>query len=186
MLDSLIALDTALFRFVNITLANPVFDAVMPFVTNGEHWVIAAVLMAAVLLHAERGRGVWIAVGVAVVFAACDQTSAHLLKPIVARLRPCHVVEGANLLVGCSNAYSFPSAHAANSMGMAVFLTYVFPKWRWVFFGLCGLMSISRVFVGVHYPFDIVGGWVIGVLAGFALIGLVKMYLHRQAAVRDN
>jgi len=180
MLDTLVALDTAIFRFINITLANPVTDAVMPFVTNGEHWVIAVILMAFVLLYTERGKGVWIALGVAIVFAACDQTSAHLMKPMIERIRPCHVVEGAHVLIGCSGAYSFPSAHAANSMGMAVYLTYVYPQWRWIWFSLSGLMSISRVFVGVHYPFDLVGGWIVGAVLALAAIGFMEFYKQRR------
>jgi undecaprenyl-diphosphatase len=180
MLDALVAIDTALFRFINISLANPVTDAVMPFVTNGEHWVIAVILMAGVLLYVERGRGIWIALGVAVVFAACDQASAHLIKPMVERVRPCHVVEGARVLIGCSGAYSFPSAHAANSMGLAVYLTYVFPQWRWIWFSLAGLMSISRVFVGVHYPLDLLGGWFVGAVLALAVIGFKEFYNQRQ------
>lgn len=167
-------LDTALFHFMNVTLANPLFDRVMPFVTNGEHWTLAAILAGLVLLHV-RGRDAWpVLLGAAAVFAACDQTSAHLIKPLIDRVRPCHVVPDVHLLVGCSESRSFPSAHAANWFGTAVFLSWALPRWRGYFFGLCALVSSSRIFVGAHYPFDVLGGFVIGAVASTVVIAIVK------------
>jgi undecaprenyl-diphosphatase len=173
-MDVLLQLDTAVFHFINVTLANPLTDRVMPFVTNGEHWVLAVLLAALVLVHGQGRASVPVLLGVAVVFAACDQTSAHLLKPLVDRVRPCHVVPDVNLLVGCSSSRSFPSAHAANTFGLAVFLSWALPRWRWLFFSLCALVSLSRICVGVHYPSDVLGGFAVGAMASAAVIGLFK------------
>jgi undecaprenyl-diphosphatase len=170
MLKLLLDLDTALFRFFNITLANPVCDRVMPFVTNGEHWLLAIVFAVVILVHAQRMRSVPMLVGVAIVFATCDQVSAHLLKPLFERVRPCHVVDGVHLLVGCSDSASFPSAHAANSFGCAVFLAWALPRWRWTYFALSALVSLSRVCVGAHYPGDLLGGFCVGALAATVVI----------------
>ena len=80
-------------------------------------------------------------------------------------------VEGARALIGCSGAYSFPSAHATNTFGCALWLSYFYPRQGWVFFGLSALVSLSRVFVGVHYPSDVLGGWLLGAIIALAAIG---------------
>jgi len=182
MLTFLADLDTALFRFINITLANPVTDAVMPFVTHREHWLLAVVLAVGILIHSHKLKSVPILLGVAIVFAACDQASAHLIKPLVDRVRPCNVVPDVHLLVGCTEARSFPSAHATNSLGCAVFLAWSVPRWRWVYFALALLVSLSRVFVGVHYPFDVVGGWCLGGLIAAGMINVFKLLHHSGGA----
>jgi len=190
MLEFLAQVDTALFRFINITLANPVTDRLMPFVTDGGNWVLAVLLAVAILVHSRRWASLPILLGVAVVFAACDQAAAHLIKPLVGRVRPCHVVEGVHLLVGCSQAGSFPSAHAANWFGCALFLSWAVPRWRWVYFALAGLVSLSRVFVGVHYPSDVLGGFVVGavisavVIAGFRALRLDRGFRDPAGAAR--
>ncbi len=173
-MDWLLGLDTAVFHFINVTLANPVTDAVMPFVTNGEHWVIAVILSIVVLVH-SRGKASWpVLLGAALVFAACDQASAHLIKPLVERVRPCHVVPDVHLLVGCSASRSFPSAHASNAFGLAVFLSWALPRLRWWWVGLCALMSLSRIFVGVHYPGDVLGGFAVGAVASLSVIWAMR------------
>jgi undecaprenyl-diphosphatase len=170
MFDWVLELDRLLFIFFNQILANPVTDEIMPFVTDGAHWVIAVVLFVFVAVWQDRWRGAAVMLGVVAVFALCDQSSAHWLKPVVKRVRPCHVVDGARLLVHCTQAYSFPSAHATNSFGCAVWLTFWYPQYRWVFFGLALLVSISRVFVGVHYPFDVLAGWILGTINAVLII----------------
>jgi undecaprenyl-diphosphatase len=179
-------LDAAVFRFINVTLANPVTDRVMPFVTNGEHWVLAAIFAAVVFVHAQ-GKASWpVILGAAVVFAACDQASAHLLKPLVGRVRPCHVVPDVHLLVGCSGSHSFPSAHAANSFGLAVFLSRRLPHWRWWFVFLCALVSSSRIFVGVHYPLDVIGGFAVGGVASWVVLWAMKALRLQPAGKKSR
>ena len=179
MLSFIQAVDTALFRFFNITLGNPFTDWLMPFVTNGEHWVIAVALWVLFLWYKEGRRGLAVTAGIVVVFALCDQASAHWIKPWIERVRPCHVVEGARVLVGCSGAYSFPSAHATNTFGCAVFLAHVFPRQKWFFFGLSLLVSSSRVFVGVHYPLDVLGGWLLGLVIALAVVYMTRVVQQR-------
>lgn len=186
-MDWLVGLDTALFRFINVTLANPVSDRVMPFVTNGEHWVLAGILAALAWVRV-RGRSSWVVLlGCALVFAASDQLSASWLKPWVDRVRPCHVVPDVHVLVGCSGSRSFPSAHASNTFGLAMFLGWVLPRWRVPFFALCLLVSVSRISVGVHYPFDVLGGFVVGAFcATVVILAMKKLGLAPSSAATHS
>jgi undecaprenyl-diphosphatase len=110
------------------------------------------------------------------VFAVADQLSSNVIKHLFLRPRPCHVVDGAvvvegvRLLVGCGGGYSFPSSHAVNHFAAATFLSSYYPKaGRWLFC-YAALVSLSRVFVGVHYPSDIAGGALIGMTVGWIFI----------------
>lgn len=166
-------LDSWLFYFFNKTLANPFFDSFMPFVTEIKHWYIFFFIMGLYLLikGGPRGR---VLVIMAVIMILCTDQCSNLLKVLFERVRPCHSLPNVNLLVGCSSAYSFPSNHAVNNFAAAYLFTYFYPKMKWWFYGGAVLISMSRVFVGVHYPFDILGGAVIGTLIAMILIFIWK------------
>lgn len=92
-----------------------------------------------------------------------------LLKPFIARIRP--TVEMGAIIIGnnVGDSFSFPSGHAAISFAAAVVLSKKEPKWRWLFYLLAVLISLSRIYLGKHYPFDVlvgaVLGWVVGILS---------------------
>lgn len=107
---------------------------------------------------------------VVLLIVLCDQLSVHLFKEVFQRLRPCHDPE----LVGmvrlvkshCGGQYGFVSSHATNTFGLAVFIGNLLkPKVRWLFPALllwATLVSYSRIWLGVHYPMDVVGGALLG------------------------
>lgn len=96
-----------------------------------------------------------------------DQSSSHLFKMWVERVRPCNALEGVLTPVGKSSAYSFPSSHAAN-MGASMFLLSVyFRRWTWAFVTIALLVGLSRIYLGLHYPSDVLGGYVLGAGIGF-------------------
>lgn len=169
MLEWLIEIDTELFIFFNYTLANPVFDVIMPLITND--WCVRAVFVVIVLylvlFDGKRGRILAIAAVVAVTIS--DQLAATFVKEWVGRVRPCHVVEPVNLLVNCSQGLSFPSAHATNTFGVATLLGLIYARARWYLVGYAVIVSYSRIAVGVHYPFDTVCGALLGISVGIAV-----------------
>ena len=183
MIDWLVKLDTQLFLFFNNALANSVFDRLMPIVTND--WVLRVVFLIIVVLllifGKKQGRVAALLCVVAVVLS--DQVSSHLIKPLVARVRPCHVVSDVHLLVACSQGLSFPSSHAANSFAIAALISLSYRRRVWLYLTIAAIISYSRIAVGVHYPFDALAGALVGVLCAtvvFAAHQYVGAWLDKR------
>jgi undecaprenyl-diphosphatase len=172
MLEWLLNIDQAVFLFINGSLANPITDALMPVITND--WLLRIVYGLALigLLVAGRGRFVWVVVFSALVVALSDQSSSAWLKPAFERLRPCKVID-VHLLVGCGAGYSFPSSHATNLFGQAVFFGLLYKKSLPYLLTFAFLVGVSRIFVGVHYPLDIIGGTILGSIWGLMMAGIL-------------
>lgn len=154
-------LDTALFSLVNGELTTPVLDLFMPFITDVNNFVIVIALAAAglVVFGGERGR--W-AVLLLVLAVATSDFSSGLLKHLFGRIRPCEAVEGARLLSGCGDSYSFPSSHASNIFAAMVLLSTRYRRLWPAFISIAFLVAYSRVYVGVHYPLDVAAGTLLG------------------------
>jgi undecaprenyl-diphosphatase len=115
------------------------------------------------------------------VIIVSDQLNSQVIKELVGRPRPCHLVNGVRImtdirmLVDCGPGFAFTSSHAVNNAAAATVLSYYYPRWTWAFLLWAALVGLSRVFVGVHYPLDIVSG---------ALLGSGIAYLMVRAAER--
>jgi undecaprenyl-diphosphatase len=171
-IEWLSAVDVAIFRFLNVALANSFGDLFWPYVTDyDKQWPIRIMLLCVWFLLLLKGgkRGRTAALLLIPLLVISDQFSSHLIKQLVGRVRPCHVFTGEqiHLLVGCGGL-SFPSSHAVNNFGVATMFSHYYPKARIGLYAFASLIAISRVFVGVHYPSDVVGGAMIG--TGVALL----------------
>jgi undecaprenyl-diphosphatase len=175
MINLLIELDKVLFFLFNVYLANPVTTLVMPIITNDNLLRLVFAVMVIVLFLFGNRRVRWLALFSIVTLVLTDQISAGWLKPLIARPRPCHVFTDINLLVGCGGGFSMPSSHAANAFGQAFLLSRNIKHIGWPVFIFAVLVASSRVFVGVHYPGDILGGFVVG-----AVVGLVVSWLYKR------
>ena len=155
-------LDIKLFYLINNGTQNKFFDHLMPWITNRNNWwpVIGAVVFYLLYFGEKKGRVAVVAIAVAV--GISDYTASSLIKPFIARIRPCNVLEGVNLLVNCTKAYSFPSSHASNILALAVAGSYYFRNAMYPLILLAFMVGYSRIYVGVHYPLDVLGGFVWG------------------------
>jgi undecaprenyl-diphosphatase len=175
--SALVHFDEKLFVLLNQRWTSPVLDRVMPFITDFDHWripVIAIVFL--VLLRSRRETRIAILFAILAVVAA-DQISSSLVKPLFDRPRPEHTMPGARVLVDAHDS-SFPSSHAANTFAAGTFLAARFPRLRAILI-VPAIVSYSRVYVGVHYPWDVVAGGALGAGVGAAFLALERVLRGR-------
>lgn len=166
-MDAIANIDTALFRLINGRLTGAWLDSLMPFVTDKFNFsgaiIIAALL---ILVLGKRRDRIGLAVLVAVVVSSDFFTNE--LKHLVGRVRPCNALDNVRLVVACTKSYSLPSGHATNIFAAMVFLSLRYRRFAPAFLALAALVAYSRVYVGVHYPADVIAGACVGTLVAFA------------------
>jgi undecaprenyl-diphosphatase len=173
-MEQLIELDKKLLVYLN-SFHTPWLDPVMLFITRTEAW-LPLYLFLLYLVIREYKKDSWvILLGIALTILLADQITSGIMKPYFARFRPSreptlqglvHLVDGYT-----GGKYGFASSHAANTFGTATFFFLLFrnsKKWIWVLFVWAAFMTYSRIYLGVHYPGDILVGGIIGVLSGWA------------------
>ncbi len=176
--------DAWLFQLINLRMVHPVADDLMVFLTKGSlsnH----IFLLAIVFIIIRKGKHAlpvllltFAAIGIA------DYTASGILKPLVQRVRPCFALEHVRLLVVQVRSFSFASSHAANSAAAAA-MTWIFfhhgplveRLFAWLMALLAFLVAYSRVYVGVHYPGDILAGLAIGICSSLILYGTFSWVL---------
>jgi undecaprenyl-diphosphatase len=179
MVSFLSSLDTALFYLVNGRGQNYFFDWFMPFMTDLKNFTYVLAVLAGWVLLRERKAGIILLIFAGLTLTLTDQFSSHLLKGWVGRVRPCHVLQGVHLLTGCNTSHSFPSSHAGNIFAAAFFLSQPLKGLSPLLYGIAALVGYSRVYIGIHYPFDIVGGAGIGLLIAWPMRWLKDRAVRR-------
>lgn len=172
-------IDTELFKFLNITIANPVTNKFMPFITERNHWFIFYVLVWLYLFIKGGAKGRTAALLILPLIFVSDQVSDNIIKPLFQRIRPCHTIEGVNLLVGCTESFSFPSNHAVNNFAAATLFSRFYPGMKSFLFIGASVIALSRVMCGVHYPFDIICGALIGIALASSMLALYDTIMTR-------
>jgi 4-amino-4-deoxy-L-arabinose transferase-like glycosyltransferase/membrane-associated phospholipid phosphatase len=171
------ALDVGAFRFINDTLSNPLFDALMPWLSGNRLFIPAALLVSAFLIWRGRTKGILFLLVLAAAIGVTDGLLCNLVKDAVGRPRPCLVLTGARVLLGCSDSGSLPSSHTANWFTtLAVAILFKRGSWR-IVLPLALAVSFSRVYTGVHYPGDVLVGAILGGGSGLAVaLGLNELW----------
>jgi undecaprenyl-diphosphatase len=198
-------MDQAAFHFINTQLTNPVLDIPMAALSSWAVWWPLAILAGVTifLLGGFHARGMLLAAVLAV--GINDGLVCRTLKEMVGRPRPNDTVSGVRtidlaratprllavalpLRVKTSDVKkpqnrgkSFPSSHAANCFALATVIFVFYRRRGWIAFLLAALVAFSRMYVGVHWPVDVLAGCLIGILCGLGSVFLLKIAWKRFA-----
>lgn len=163
-------LDAGLFRFVNHTLINPMFDQLMPFASGNDYFHPALVILGLLLIWKGGPRGLLCVLMLALIVPLGDGLICSTIKSAVGRDRPFLALQDVHLLVGKSGSCSMPSGHAANWFAGTMVAFAYYRRSAWFMLPIAVVVSFSRIYNGVHYPGDVLAGAVLG--AGYAVASL--------------
>ena len=186
-MESLSNIDTDLFLYLN-SLHTSWLDKVMIAVTQMWVWAPLYLLLIYWTVKQYGKRCWWVFLAVGVVVLCSDQLSAHVCKPFFQRLRPCYNPDLQDLIYlpkgMAGGRYGFVSSHAANTFGVAAFLTPALRKYRpWaaiVLYLWAFISSYSRIYIGYHYPGDILCGALLGIMIGLILWKVFQLIVVRK------
>lgn len=184
MFEEIIKLDHQLFQAINTGLSNGFFDWLMPIMRNKYTWIPLYIAIIFFAIRAYKVKGLYFVMFLAATVGLADFGSASIVKPIFKRDRPCNEVAfEAQVIsrVNCGSGKSFPSTHASDHFSIAVFLVMTFKR-KWKYFTAIALfwasiICFAQVYVGVHFPIDVIVGALFGSLIGFLVAKLFLKYV---------
>ena len=183
MIQFLDKIDKILFLFLN-GLHSEFLDGFMVFISGKKEWIPLYIAIIILILVKFRKKGLLAILLLIILLILTDFISVHLFKNMIMRLRPSYNPELKGLVHIVNNyrggMFGFVSSHAANSFGFAFFIHLLFKNkyLSWFILIWAVFVSYSRIYLGVHYPGDILGGAILGILFAWLMFKLYD-YLTR-------
>jgi len=182
-MEELARLDTSLFNYLNHMFSAPWLDTTMAYITRIRHWRIPIGILGVLLFFygGKKGRTVVLLMIPAIAFS--DIMNHQVFKHVFERVRPCHALPDVRQLVHCSSSPSFPSNHAFNIFTAATLFAqfYAWPVGL-LAFTIATVVGYSRVYVGAHYPLDVLAGAAMGIAWASALAWAYRRWRNRGRA----
>ena len=177
MLKKLLEIDRYLFLKINQGCRNVFFDTIMPFFREPKFWAPLYLFILVFIFLNFGKKAIWWVMASAITVSLTDTVSSKFIKPFFARPRPCMDADFSSrvrlVAAYCGSNGSFTSSHATNHFGLAMFffvtMQHLAPKFVPYFFVWATLVCFAQVYVGVHYPSDVAGGAILGILIGGAV-----------------
>ena len=172
-------IDDYFFRLIN-SAGWEQMDGMMILISSKWFWIPLYIYILYLIYKRFSDQFLKILLGLGLLIFLADFGSIHLFKEVFERARPCHFLDGIRVVDGCGGPFGFISSHASNSFAIAFFMALLFRNF-WGFahlFSWAVLIGFSRIYLGVHYPFDILGGMLWGLFVSLLTYKLLKLRIN--------